>query len=996
MSIKIIFSGELVPGFERDQVIKNFSRLVKLDEAAVEKKLFSGRRVVIKKVDDPAVAERYRQRLARVGVVVEVEAEPTVVGLPSVPVVEPSPPPVAPPQESEELAPTAKRRTLFKDGLVVLVILAAIAYAWIDKVLLDIEVPAVVAQSEQALASRSAIMLAHANVAKLVELQNSFLGLAGGDALIDPADGGVLAELARAGIDLQQSVDQALFALYADKSAEPGFALVLLGSFPAERVRQFVAQHFESEEVIEKGRTLLLYREQDVESCSYSPYRAIDIRPERIIISSRTEMVTLLERLERGVPSQININTWQAYRAERLFSAGLLAPELTDRAASGMVGMLLAAAKEKIAPVNTLFAGGALQSMPPGLLIDVGFNSSEQSWIEQTQSQWRRAVSNMQSEMAVTLPTLGALFDSLVIRSGPGQLLVELQLDRELRRNWGSVVQSLLGELFSFKVSSSDAGAQFQEVIDETPERFLDSYSIEQLPPFDSVNDSSFISAWQGGPFALRIDRIALTEAGRVEIHLQGEGRQLENVGRDRVAATLNITQVLDKQGASILHPEPCGAERNLKSAAFKNIVETSFFQDGESIHYKKTHVEKRLRLKHGVKLSDVGVIKGAIELDQATQLERLMIEAPFVGKLIEREGLRLQFKESGAAQVVYSLSGDRAQLLAVRALNREKKPLKNHGGSSMDALFGGGRSYRHDFRGEVAFVEVVLVQASEKKRYPVELKQLLLVSQPEFVVERAPVVLYDKKQLHKAFARSVALPPSDSGSGLGVAQAEFHHGPVNLGLYRLSVSKHFGVTGTAAIRLPLVPGLSNNLSAVELVIERVKRGDSGDEVVNYSDYIDVMRPGSNSYMKSGKAMVDSKKAYLEGSRAIRFESETEDVRPITELAGRVILRLPTVVDRVQLEQFYLGAGAESGGYRLRVVERSGEEIKLALNGERIIGLYVLNEEGGVTTRSPATLERDGEQWYATVTYTGEMDRVELLYAERVDRVVYPFKLQPR
>jgi len=67
---EIVFSGELQPGFNREQVCANLCQLFKTDEARI-KPLFSGRRTVLKKGLDLATAEKYRAALERTGAWVE-------------------------------------------------------------------------------------------------------------------------------------------------------------------------------------------------------------------------------------------------------------------------------------------------------------------------------------------------------------------------------------------------------------------------------------------------------------------------------------------------------------------------------------------------------------------------------------------------------------------------------------------------------------------------------------------------------------------------------------------------------------------------------------------------------------------------------------------------------------------------------------------------------------------------------------------------------------
>jgi len=68
---EIVFSGELVAGFDGQQVRVNLCQLFKTDAARIEA-LFFRQRTVIKKGLDQTSAEKYRAALQRAGALIEV------------------------------------------------------------------------------------------------------------------------------------------------------------------------------------------------------------------------------------------------------------------------------------------------------------------------------------------------------------------------------------------------------------------------------------------------------------------------------------------------------------------------------------------------------------------------------------------------------------------------------------------------------------------------------------------------------------------------------------------------------------------------------------------------------------------------------------------------------------------------------------------------------------------------------------------------------------
>ena len=70
--MQLVFLGEVLDGFESVEVKRQLARLLKLDEAGLQK-LFSGKRVVLKRSVELAEAHRYVARLAEIGARLHIE-----------------------------------------------------------------------------------------------------------------------------------------------------------------------------------------------------------------------------------------------------------------------------------------------------------------------------------------------------------------------------------------------------------------------------------------------------------------------------------------------------------------------------------------------------------------------------------------------------------------------------------------------------------------------------------------------------------------------------------------------------------------------------------------------------------------------------------------------------------------------------------------------------------------------------------------------------------
>jgi len=104
-SYQVIFSGKIIEHADLDMVKANVARVFSMPPDRIEK-LFSGRRLVLKKELDQATAERYRATLQRAGALCEIE---DIASTPIVEtVVEPASTEQAAPQKEDTLSPVDK------------------------------------------------------------------------------------------------------------------------------------------------------------------------------------------------------------------------------------------------------------------------------------------------------------------------------------------------------------------------------------------------------------------------------------------------------------------------------------------------------------------------------------------------------------------------------------------------------------------------------------------------------------------------------------------------------------------------------------------------------------------------------------------------------------------------------------------------------------------------------------------------------------------------
>jgi len=1011
----VIFTGKLEPGFERGQVIANISRLVKLDAKTVEGRLFSGKPTVIKKLADPGKAKQFLAAFKKAGAAVVVKKveknkKPSAPAPPGEsgkapggrPPVRKEPPrrradPRSPMPKPGPIHQTAKNRASKKTlalkvaGALALILLVAAGagVAWVKLVLLDMKVPEKVESAEQALAMDGLIMLAHVNVGKIAKIQDAYMNLQPGEELADPAGAGLGDELMKAGIPIRETIKQVLAGFYKDGQGNGWMCFVLFGSFPVEKVRAFVMRKYDGEQTDVDGEKFITFRERDINTCEYGAVRAVSITPDRIIVSDPGHINKVTGRLDSNANASVDLGRWKEYRSSRLSSLALFKPQDSDKIATGAAGMMLAGAKSRMDPVSSMFAGGSVKLLPPGLEIDIALNSQRQDWVEKTSQEWVTAVSKYRERMAKMVPSTASLFDSLVIEPNPGWLKAQFRLDKNLVDNARAVLSDILGELFSFRSSpGKGGGGAVKDVIDQNPKKYVSGFSLNNLTNYNFSPGMGDEPLWTGGPFALDVDSVALNDDGLVEIALNARGLDLVNNTSDAPSAMLYVTKALDGEGKDVLRKEPCGRVRNDQGAPFSEGFESVTYINNKPVKQTKSTANKTIRLARGARVEDLKSLHGRISVSLPTKVETVTLKAPLDNLSLERDGVRIKFKPIGKSMIEYTVSGDKSRLLEVRGLNKDSKPLQSGGGMSMDSFFGSGKSVSKEYRGEVRFVEVILAADRKSRDYLFTLGRLFHDTGEEYVVKTRPVKLSSAKKFRARYGRSKSMSPVADDGFLKNSVAEFHSGPVNLGVYNLSAGKFFGASFTVSVRTPVIPVIENNHSSVELAISGVKNGAGETSPLDYVTYIDL-----HQHYQSRE---DKSRSYMTGQANVSLDYKQEKV---SNIKGELRIRIPKALSSLNLANLSLGSQISDDFVSVKVIELSGDGVKLLVEGERgrITRFRVYNADGKeITSSEGLDLDRKKSKWVANISYHGHAGRIETVYAKAQDVVKYPFSMPVR
>lgn len=930
---KVVFKGRLRTGFDKEQVIANIVRLTKIPEEKIEQKFFSGKAVIIRRAHDEQHAQKLQQLFFSAGLEViilkDIARQRQAEKMASKELTKKD---FLTQELKKELTKTVKTRKRPILAIILWLILIAIGINLWNKFDVSVDVPDQVISIEQSLANESLVFLAHANIERLLSLQDYFVD---DPEALPGIKSNFYNNLGKAGIDPQKSVRQMIMAAYvSDKKLVT--QTVLLGQFPVASVRSFLLKYHHGKVIPDPEFVRIQIAEILPTTCEKGNFKEVSIEADRILISSDGHLDELRRLLSKAPGSVTNLKNWADYRKDKIMSIALFKPEQVTQLTSGLTAMMAKGVVKKNQPLNSLYAGIGVQLLPPSGLLDVSLNSQSQDWLETTRVELDKQITEMKNK-SLGLNNLLTLLNKVSVNKSSNQLSVNLQLDSELKKSIELSIQEWSDKFFTMDSSSQKnaASTTIKEKINDQPIAFVANYNKSQLIPFNKQLDQFFKPVWNDGPFAVAIEELLL-EGDQVVLQVRGKGQNIGNVGSQQ--AKLKILAVHDNNGANVMAQQGCDGSAVATEGAFFNNWggKRTAFIDNKSVKYTELEVRKKVKLKPGINFSDVESLQAEIELELATKTRKELFakSATEKHKTLTAYDSRLFFKPSENNTLSYTISGDEKRILMIRALNKNKQYLSRSSSSSMANLWGSGRTVSQSYQGDVAFVEVVYAAAMEKISYPVKINKFPpYYTDNKWRYDFEPVKTSTLDAWKDNYQDIAALDMTTENKWLGMQQAQWHDGPFNLALYGLKTSKHWGVSGQIHIKTPVIDELRNNLSALELYFRYPQVAENGD--VGQSYYYQLKAKG---YYMNGEFIMDKSKPYMEGELSFNLPSASSQEAgeiPIKTINGDIIVHLPLSKHSSSFTDMSIGAQWEDEGVITKIVRLANDVMEFEVSGNR-------------------------------------------------------------
>ena len=989
---KVVFKGRLLPGFSQEQVIANISSLTKLSPEKVQSKIFCGKSVIIRRADTESHAKQLQLLFTEAGLEVVILKTVQKIQQQHAQAKEKSNKEII----AKEIKTTIKKRKLPIVAIVLWGVFFAVLFNLWSQYHIDVSTPDEIVKIEQALADKPLLFLAHINVGELIAREDFF------NELFSDTQSKQVQSLKNNGLiasDSDKGIAHIVSGAYFEEQALVS-QTIITGQFDVQSVYRYLLSQYVVKTLSNVNFMHLRISNKSMSQCEQSQSMEVSIEPERIIISSEGHLDDAHNILANGGNNDKALTPWFEYQDDKLVSLAIFAPQKDQLKAKipelGMAGFFAKDFAKKNQALESLFFGVGLQLFPAAAIIDARLNSSDEVWLSSIEQQLQTQMRQLKAKSVGLESVLNVLAKVSIQDKTLGAVSMQLQVDNELKKSIVQSSQDLLGRFFSVDISGNNAvkAAQISERLNNDPQVFWPQYNQHKLKTFNTAFDIFFKPVWTRGPFAIEVDDLLLqTDDGvdHIVLQLDAKGQNIDNVG-DK-SASLLIKSVLDERGQNLIAPLGCGHSMANKTVFSRFGGARTASIKGQLVHYNELSAKKKIKLKKGVKQAQIKSINGEIKLNLATKVERKELVKEDKNQLLKQFNSRILFKPSNAQTLSYTLSGSTENILAIRALNKDRKYLSRSSMTAMDNAFSAGRSVTQEYAGHIAFIEVVYAAKLIALNYPIEIKQLPPYPTPEQgVYELEGFQVSTLEKWDKEYQGLEPLSFAKEHNWLGKQNARWHAGPLNLALYALKTSRFWGTTGSLQIKTHRIDELQHNLSALEIFIEYPQPDKKGYRGKSY--YYPLEAKGH--YVEK-EFVPDEKQPYMDGQLAFSLPYKNDKI-PLKTLKGEVNIHLPISTHSVTFTNLGIGAIWEDEGLRLKLVRLGNDEMefKVLNKRSRLLKLILLNADNKRISsasiyRSSHDEQRDGN---IVVSYHGKPIKARVTVSEGQKIKTYPFEFK--
>ena len=915
--------------------------------------------------------------------------------------------------------------------LVILFILIAIlaggAYFLFIKAITPTDVPSKVVAAEEVIATSGTIAIASVDMGFIRRIDDMFntgvdlSPLPSSKSAESKSGSNLLEKLNKQGGNLISQTDYALATLTVNQE-KPAYSIVLFGRFTPDRFKKIIRQNYLVDDS-SNGYWIITQNAEQVKEpdpCAVPvkklipKQQALQIQSDRIVLSSPDLMPVLLKRFTNNARAGISLTKWREFRKDKAAAGAVISPKKAKKGATDLPSAMLYGAISN-QPLKEIYAGTKVSMLPsPGFTFLIDAHSNKPAWPLEVKTKYDSWVAETLNELK-DMPTLASVFQSLNVQADGSVLRFTSIADKTMLENLEKIPGELLKMAFSgvFDGGDLDGPASAEQIIkDSEIEKYMSQFDFSTIPPFD-VKDIFYKPDYVAGPFGVRLKRIGLlaTDDSVIELKINVEGKGFENLSGESMhksdespTTSLLITSVEDKDENDLLREELCGKSRNLAAESLTTLRDKEYVNNEWLSKSIKIFGDKSVRLKEGVPLAQVAIIKGKIIVRAATQTKVKTLQIPFAKKTIKNSKVRMYFKRSNLSTVKYDLSGDMSRILSVRAKNENGEYLANDNSSATS--YDGIKRVSKRFKGKIASIEVVLAEEMKSADYPFVLNKI----EPRYGKKGDGKEIEVKFTSKRRFLRE--------HSKVKYKNQCKDKKQVRVGAFLVCMNKfgtHWGqeVGGEFDVVAPAEEALQNDISAATLSIDSVMTKNGEKISFNKKETVDFNYKFDTQYNDKKKEwQITNRRLHAFNIKISKDDEKLKD-KIISIVKGTLTVRIPKVPKHIVLGSNELGVVKKtSDGITASIAGFEDWNTYIDLQGpvNKVMRLMPLAKNGtplntandrinekqyqmwGMSNKEKEKIKSLPKKWEGMITIYGKPEKIRIFYADNFDIIKGKFQ----
>ena len=526
---------------------------------------------------------------------------------------------------------------------------------------------------DQSLIASDMLMLAHFDQTMLDEISSQAVALS--LQQLQAYAGVPFRALSTSLLATQQHADSWTFSAYLGADNAPTSLVVMRGDFDSSALLKSLETDYKLYTRMLGEIAVYDLERLDERGCELHGGLSLYVGPGYVIAADVLLMDRMLPLIVSGFHGGEVLQDWRLFSSNKLTSIWINRPAMLKESKltrGALLDRLITTADAYASNFTHVFLGIGVDVFEREGIFSLQGKSENERFAAFSVAKWQAYMTQKSESLRLKLPSVYALLEPMLITNEQAVVAGQRNFESTLFSSLPLTIVELTEFIFAtsepnqlrLNTRTNDIDKEYEQVLDIVPRRYFTGFKHANLKVYNV--DLLGVADGVSGPFGLRVASASLDEdSGQVAVTFDVSGR-VDNLGDQAVRVRFFLGALTDKNGNNVMQEPHCNAEAR-RGVPF--VVD-----DNDRVRATQT-----VLLKQGVRFEDLKHVKAQVEVNLPQQVKRQHMDLPsrFPNKIDLSGDIILTLHAVEGGYLSYSVSGQVADLLEVRALNQAGDILK-------------------------------------------------------------------------------------------------------------------------------------------------------------------------------------------------------------------------------------------------------------------------------------------------------------------------------